>query len=300
MAVEMRIPIIATPRSDGQGKTKNSTPEQVHRTDVINYEDAFFYIYIAMTACIHGVWDEMNHDMTPTTFLLFDCEVQSLRKFRAKKIRLEINFGNVDDLGGKRPRANPSIVSRGPEVIRRFHQVPVLRKREVGLQGSIEAGHLIKPGIAIHRISTQEYEKQYFAEARSGIRHASPTDHRYVKVWWIYTENKKGAEGVAPGFRIAVLLKRENDSPFQGQVAITQFDAGWSFAGARALHNFWSERGSSDVEEDKIIDPINFDPTVQDQVRPAWMVGVDEKNLGALQTSAGIDKEYARIWGVDL
>jgi hypothetical protein len=222
-----------------------------------------------------------------------------MREFRARKIKLEINFRNVDDQGGTRPFADPTIVSRGPEIIERFHKIPVLHKSEHGIKGTVEGGPVVKPGIALHQISSQEYKRQYFAEAKSGVRHASSTDHRYVKVWWIYTENKKGAEGVAPGFRIAVLLKRENDSPFQGQVAITELDAGWQYPGAVAWHDFWSER-DPDVEEDKIIDPINFDPTVPDPIMPKWLTGVDPKQLVDLQTETGIDKKYARVWGVDL
>jgi hypothetical protein len=299
MASELRIPVVATTRSDGKGKTKNTIPEQPHREDIMNHEDAFFHTNIVMSACVHGVWDEKNNDKTPATFLLFTCEIQSMREFRARRIKLEIDFRNVDDQGGRRPVANPTIVSRGPEVIERFNKIPVLRKREHGIKGALEASAVVKPGIELHRISSQEYEKQYFAEAKSGVRHASSTDHRYVKVWWIYTENSKGAEGVAPGFRIAVLLKRENNSPFQGQVAITEFDAGWRYPGAVAWHDFWSEADPA-AEEDKIIDPINFDPSVADPILPKWLTGVDSKQLADLQTESGIDKKYARVWGVDL
>ncbi|XDG09917.1 hypothetical protein ABKA04_009532 [Annulohypoxylon sp. FPYF3050] len=299
MAPELHIPIMATPRSDGKGKTKNKTPEQVHRQDIMNHEDAIFHTNIVMSACVHGVWDERNNDMTPATFLLFTCEIQSMREFKAKKVKLEIEFRNVDDQGGSRPFANPTIVSRGPEIIQQFHKIPVLQKKERGVKGSLEGGMVVKPGITLHNISNQEYEKQYFAQAKSGVRHASPTDHRYVKVWWIYMENSKGAEGVAPGFRVGVLLKRENDSPFQGQVAITEFNAGWRYTGALTWHDFWSAR-DPDAEEDKIIDPINFDPKVLEPIVPRWLTGVDHKQLGDLQTEDGIDKKYARIWGVDL
>jgi hypothetical protein len=329
MASELRIPIVATTRSDGKGKTKNKTAEQVHREDIMNHEDAFFHTNIAMSACVRkflhafsafrlslfsrdvsaevadphpyldGFWDEKNNDKTPATFLLFTCEIQSMREFRARKIKLEIDFRNVDDQGGERAFANPTIVSRGPEIIERFQKIPVLRKREHGVKGALEGGSVVKPGITLHQISSQEYERPYFAEAKSGVRHASPTDHRYVKVWWIYKENSKGAEGVAPGFRIAVLLKRETDSPFQGQVAITEFDAGWRYPGAVAWHDFWSER-DPDAEEDKIIDPINFDPTVPNPIMPKWLTGVDCKQLVDLQSETGIDKKYARVWGVEL
>ncbi|KAH7008025.1 hypothetical protein EDB80DRAFT_871856 [Ilyonectria destructans] len=299
MALELRIPIVATTRSDGEGKTKNKNPTQAHREDIMNHEDAFFYTNIVMSACVHGVWDEKNNDNTPATFLLFTCEIQSMREFRARKIKLEIDFRNVDNQGGKLPYANPTIMSRGPNIIERFHKIPVLRKREHGVKGTLEGGAVVKPGIALHQVSSQEYERQYFAEAKSGVRHASPTDHRYVKVWWIYTENSKGVEGVVPGFRIAVLLKRENDSPFQGQVAITEFDTGWRYPGAVMWHNLWSER-DLDAEEDKIIHPINFDPTLPDPTIPKWLTGVDRKQLVDLQTETGIDKKYARVWGVDL
>jgi len=330
MASELRIPIVATTRSDGKGKTKNKTPDQVHREDIMNHEDAFFHTNIVMSACVRkfphasfvswlrfslktsrpktltltrtyidGVWDEKNNDKTPATFLLFTCEVQSMREFRARKIKLEIDFRNVDDQSGNRPLANPTIVSRGPEIIERFHKIPVLHKREHGIKGVLEGSAVVKPGITLHHISSQEYERQYFAEAKSGVRHASPIDHRYVKVWWVYTENSKGADGVAPGFRIAVLLKRENDSKFQGQVSITEFDAGWRYPGAVAWHDFWSER-DPDAEADKVIDPINFDPTMPEPIMPKWLTGVDRKQLVELQTEGGIDKKYARVWGVDL
>lgn len=52
MALELRIPIVATTRSDGEGKTKNKTPTQAHREDIMNHEDAFFYTNIVMSACV--------------------------------------------------------------------------------------------------------------------------------------------------------------------------------------------------------------------------------------------------------
>ncbi|KFA46531.1 hypothetical protein S40293_09875 [Stachybotrys chartarum IBT 40293] len=329
MALELRIPVVATTRSDGKGKTRNATPQQVQREDIMNHEDAFFHTNIVMSACVRefahaasvlcsalfyrglsaedancgrnvdGVWDEKNNDKTPATFLLFTCEIQSMREFRARKIKLEIDFRNMDDQGGQRPFANPTIVSRGPEIIQRFNKMTVLHRRERGVQGALEGAAVVKPGINLHQISSQEYERQYFAEARSGVRHASSTDHRYVKVWWIYAENSKGVEGVAPGFRIAVLLKRENDSPFQGRFAITEFDAGWRYPGAVVWHDLWSER-DPEAEDDKIIDPINFDPTLPSPIMPKWLTGVDPNQLGDLQTESGIDKTYARVWGVDL
>ncbi|KAK4453701.1 hypothetical protein QBC34DRAFT_434468 [Podospora aff. communis PSN243] len=134
----------------------------------MNHEDAFFHTNIVMSACTAS-GTKNNNDKTPATFLHFTCEVQSMREFRARKINLEIDFRNVDDQGGKRPLANPTIVSRGPEVIQRFNKIPVLRKRENGIKGALEGGAVVKPGIELHRISSQEYERQYFAEAKSGV-----------------------------------------------------------------------------------------------------------------------------------
>ncbi|KAJ6444912.1 Histone deacetylase HOS3 [Purpureocillium lavendulum] len=296
---QRRILIIATARSDGKGKTKNTTPGQVHREDVMNHEDAFFYTNIVMSACVHGVWDLKNNDKTPATFLLFTCEIQSMREFRARKIKLQIDFRNVNNEEGGHPPANPTIVSRGPEIIERFQKVPVLHKRERGAKGAVEGGTVVKPGITLHQISSEEFERPYFAEAKSGVRHASSTDHRYVKVWWIYNENRKVSNGVAPGFRIAVLLKRANNSPFQGQFAITEFEAGWRYPAAVAWHDFWSER-DPEAEEDKIIDPITFDPGEPGPVMPKWLSGVDDNQLVELQTETGIDKKFARVWGVDV
>ncbi|KAK0610014.1 hypothetical protein B0T17DRAFT_621292 [Bombardia bombarda] len=258
-AQAFRIPIVATTYSDGQGKTKNVTPDQIHRQDVMNHEDVFFYTNVVMTACIHGIWDEKSADETPATFLLFTCEIQSMREFRAREIQLQMIFSNVDDLGGQRPPANLTIISRGPEIIERFNRIPVRHMRERGIEGTLGADTIVKPGINLHQVSSQEYERQYFAQATSGIRHASNTDHRYVKVWWTYKENSKEVEWVPPGFRIAVLLKRENKSPFQGQFTIAKFDAGWRHAGAASWHKFRREQ-DPEAEEDTIIDPISFDP----------------------------------------
>lgn len=52
MTLELRIPIVATARSDGEGKTKNKAPTQVHREDIMNHDDAFFYTNIVMSACV--------------------------------------------------------------------------------------------------------------------------------------------------------------------------------------------------------------------------------------------------------
>jgi len=293
----LRIPILPTDRSDGEGKTRNSTPGQVQRTDIINKEDAYFHTNMEMTVCIHGVWDAKNGDNTAATFIVFSCDITSLHEFRVQKMKLEINFANVADPTGQRPLSNPNIASRGPKTIQRYDKILSTKKKEKGIAGELGADVLIKPGIKLHLISGEEYELPYFAEVKSGWRHASSVDHRYTRVWWIFTENRKSRAGVSPNFRIAVLLKRQNDSPFQGNVAVTEFDAGWRHKGAQAWHDFFSER-DPEAEEDKIVDVINFDPTAP-ALRPSWLTGVEASQLCDLETETGIDKRYARVWGVD-
>ncbi|KAM3509126.1 hypothetical protein MY11210_006465 [Beauveria gryllotalpidicola] len=292
----LRIPIFPIARRDGQGRTKNSKPDQPHRTDVLNAEDAFFFMDIQMTVCIHGFWDEPKGDRTPASFVVFTCEIQALGEFRARKMKLQVDFLNAEQSGpNPQPLSNPSIISRGPKIIQRFNKVGVTHKRERGIEGELGADAVVvKPGIKLHQVDSQEYERQYFEEARSAVRHASNTDHRYTKVWWTYTENKKAKGGVSPGFRVAVLLKRENDSPFIGQVKVAEFDAGWRHKGATTWHDFL---GKADPE-DWAIDPIHFVPG--QQVRPSWLKGVEANNLADLETESGIDKQYARVWGVDL
>ncbi|KAI1373539.1 hypothetical protein F4677DRAFT_429211 [Hypoxylon crocopeplum] len=292
----LRVPILATSRSDGEGKTQNKEPNQIHRRDILNREDAYFHTNIEMTVCIHGVWDEKNNDMTPASFIVFTCEVTSLHEFKTRKLKLEVDFANVAD--SEEPPSNMSVVARGPQVISRYNKTRVSLRRERGVEGEIGADVAVKPGIKLHQLSSQEWETQYFEEAKSGVLHASSTDHRYTKVWWIFTENRKSRAGVSPGFRIAILLKRENNEPFKGNVAITEFDAGWRHKGAVAWHDFFSKK-DPEVEKDNIIDVINFDPT-DSSIRPKWLQNVEANQLGDLETEAGIDKQYARVWGVDL
>ncbi|KAI2620370.1 hypothetical protein GGS26DRAFT_594986 [Hypomontagnella submonticulosa] len=298
----LRIPILATPRNDGEGKTQNKDPNQIHRRDILNREDAYFHTNIEMTVCIHGVWDKKNNDMTPASFIVFTCEATSLHEFKTRKLKLEVDFVNVegdtDGTDSQRPMSNMSIVARGPQVISRYNKTKVSMRRERGVDGEIGADVIVKPGINLHQLSSQEWEAQYFEEAKSGVRHASSTDHRYTKVWWIFTENRKSRAGVSPGFRIAILLKRETNEPFKGHVAITEFDAGWRHKGAVAWHDFFSKK-DPEAEKDNVIDAINFDPTAN-PIRPKWLNNVDADQLGDLETEAGIDKQYARVWGVDL
>ncbi|TGJ82709.1 hypothetical protein E0Z10_g6062 [Xylaria hypoxylon] len=137
-----------------------------------------------MTVCIHGVWDKKNNDMTPASFIVLTCEVTSLHEFKTYKLKLEVDFvnatDNTDGTDGQRLMYNMSIVARGPQVISRYNKIKGSMKRERGVTEEIGADVIVKPGINLHHLSNQEWEAQYFEEAKSGELKDNMLERRYL------------------------------------------------------------------------------------------------------------------------
>lgn len=269
---------------DGEGKSRNEPGTQIQRTDITNRNDGLFSIDVAMVTCVHGVWS--TKDRTPTSFIVFNCEFSSLEDFYVRKVRIQWEF--VNDL--ILPPSNPTIAARGPHLIRKYNPSEVDYHDEAGFEAGIEAGAIVKPGVKFHWTGGKDYKQQYFETAQSGWNHASETDHRYTKAWWMYKQNSQAKQGISPGFRVAVLLKRVNDSPFQGLFTLTEFDAGWKYKMATGWKSFFAKQPPN------IDDPVNFDPSAE-QIGGE---GIDKDDLGALKTDAGISSRHAWVWGVDV
>ncbi|KAF4626454.1 hypothetical protein G7Y89_g11704 [Cudoniella acicularis] len=280
----LSIPIFDSGRHDGEGKSRNVTAAEIQRTDITNRNDGLFHIDVSMVTCVHGVWS--GEDRTPASFIVFHCEINSLEDYYVKKVKLQWEFVN-DQVSAP---SNPTIAARGPHLVRKYNSSDVDHHDEIGIDAGIEAETIVNPGLNFHWNGAKDYKKQYFETARSGVEHASEKDHRYTKAWWIYTQNKQTKQGISAGFRIAVLIKRQNDSPFKGLFTLIEFDAGWKYKAAIGWKDFFAKRPPN------VDDPVNFDPTVE-------RVGgkdIDKDALGALKTDTGIGREYAWIWGVDV
>jgi hypothetical protein len=157
----------------------------------------------------------------------------------------------------------------------------------IALQGS---GGPVAPSAGVNASRENQYKRNYFGEVKSGKEHVSNADHRFSKVWWDYEQNKHKKDGVSPGFRIAVLLKRENDSPFKGLFSVKKFSGGWKYD----LEEKWNNYRGKTVPD--IVDPVNFDP-----LQPSLGgKGVVKDRLGDLAGDEGIGPHWAWIWGLDL
>jgi hypothetical protein len=135
---------------------------------------------------------------------------------------------------------------------------------------------------------TESHQQQYFEKVESNRRFNDEED-RHHSVWWRFRQNQSQKSGVVPGCRIAVLVKRSNNTGFDGVFRITEFDAGWRHDTYSRVKEFF---GSSKT----IDDPVHFNPALD----PFGGEEINRYALGSLATNEGIPKEHAWIWGVDI
>lgn len=281
---------VASPE-DGEGKTRNSPPQQVQRPVITNWRDTSFSRAIDLETCVHGTWS--TADPTPATFLVFRCEFVCLKKRnRLESIKIHFRFVNTDpDENGE--LAYPDVVARGP-YFRKYNASEGERQDENEATLDIGAAAEAKAGIQLRRKRGETHTQQYFEKVSSGRDYVQEGGvSRHEGVWWRFTQNESQDSGLTPGFRVAILLCRKNQAPFDGILEISEFDGGWTYDFSRSWETFTGKAQNVD-------DPIHFDPSM-DPVLPHYEdEAVDKNNLGNLATVEGIGRKYAWIWGVDV
>jgi hypothetical protein len=280
-----KVPILETWANDGDHKSQNQPPDQKQRSDIKNWKNSKFHIDVEMVTCVHGTWSDA--DPTKVSFIVFQCEFIGRNEHIVHAVNLQWEFVNEPNT----PPSNPSVAARGPHISRIYNPDEVTVTDSYGgniaLQGS---GGPVAPSAGVNASRENQYKRNYFGEVKSGKEHVSNADHRFSKVWWDYEQNKHKKDGVSPGFRIAVLLKRENDSPFKGLFSVKKFSGGWKYD----LEEKWNNYRGKTVPD--IVDPVNFDP-----LQPSLGgKGVVKDRLGDLAGDEGIGPHWAWIWGLDL
>jgi hypothetical protein len=284
-----KVPIFETWPHDGDGKSQNTTPYQKERPDIKNWKNSKFHIDVEMVTCVHGTWSEI--DPTKASFIVFQCEFMGREDHIVEEVNVQWEF--VNDSSALGPPSNPSVAARGPHISRIYNPDEVNTTDNFGANAAVSgtAGP-VTPSAGINASRTNQFKRDYFGEVKSGKEHVSNTDHRFATVWWDYKQNKHKKDGVSPGFRIAVLLKRDNDSPFKGLFSITRFNGGWKYRVEEAWNKYWGRTVPD------IVDPVNFDP---DPTRPPLGgKGVVKNKLGELASEEGIGPKWAWIWGLDV
>ncbi len=288
----LSIELFDTGRADGEGKTRNETPGQVHRAMITNRNNGLFRIDVKMETCIHGEW--AKDDPTPASFMVFQCEVNSLEEYRVRKLKLRWEFVNGEGTPGQEP-ANPAIEALGPHLTRRYnrslvnHQVE--KEGEVGLEGAEAAP--IKPVAKMRLNFSKEFEKHYYEEVQAMADPPDGNTQRRTRAEWLFKQNSQLNEGIVPAFRVAVLLKRKTNAPFQGLFTLTEFDAGFRYKLAESWDDFYHSR------EPNVDDPVNFVPG-KDDVGDRDLIKEVKHSLGQLKSeTGGVDQQHAWLWLVD-
>jgi hypothetical protein len=284
----LELPIVIKAAEDGHGKTRNVPANQEQRDVATSREDSYFSTYVRLATCVHGTWSQT--DKTPTSFIVLECEFHCLQSDeRLKSVKLEWKFLNTekDKMGSP---SNPNIVARGPHIFRSWNSSSAHMEDESNFGANLGGGGAgVTAGINASLKHNEKHDQPYFEKVESS-RRFNDKEQRHDSVWWRYSQNERQKLGVTPGCRIAVLLKRKNDVPFDGMFEIAEFDGGWKYSGSQVWNKI---RGKSENEDD----PIHFNPKL-----PAIGSGTEivENNLGCLATDEGIDKKYAWIWGIDV
>lgn len=286
----MSLELFNTGTVDGEGKTRNDPPDQVHRTMVTNRNNGLFRVDVKMETCIHGEWAQ--DDKTPASFMVFHCEVNSLVQYKVRKLRMRWEFVNSEG-GPSQGPANPTIEALGPHLTRRYnrsevsHQVE--KEGELGIEG---AEALAKPVAKMRLKFAKEFETHYYEEVQAMADPApGGKTQRRTRAEWLFKQNKQLNEGIVPAFRVAVLLKRESNAPFKGLFTLAEFDAGFRYKLAERWEEFH--------HEPNVDDPINFVPR-EDDVGDKDLIKTVKHALGQLKSeTGGVGKQHAWLWLVD-
>lgn len=187
----------------GGFKTRNPKTDPRQRR-FIHVSDTKFNKTIEMVTCLHG-WDTPKKNKAMTLIVVRFHLSCSTRGHRYKSATIRFKFG--ENMLNASAKSMPTVVAYAPFVeATRFGETDVARTIRLTLEGTIGVNQMASAEAKASAEREETYNRRYFNEGT-----ANPIidkANEMVGVKWYLEQNAKQNDGVAPDFRIAVLLQR--------------------------------------------------------------------------------------------
>ncbi len=260
------------PPSEAEGalRTRNSPDFEVQRSVVTDRgEHSLYKVQCCLTACLHGTLDKTSR--VPASLIIFDYTLFNNKpgsKFTSATTQFEFSEYVVTEAEKEAAStadappptstgdSNPNVVAYAPFTQPRrwnFSTADKTSRNTIEADVGADAPPAKTEMKASHE-SEMSYAQKYFDEGKAG-RHYHEGTKRYHKVWWNMIHNSSQKEGVAPTFRVAILVKRTSMT--------AKFKATFNIVVKGDVSYELSKTVDKFLRRTVIDDPVNFDPAAE-------------------------------------
>ena len=177
-------------------------------------------------------------------------------------------------------------------IYERYNETTSEEQRDRGADGEIGTpeGLPVQAKIGGHFSKSSSWAQRFFDEGLANLRHDDKRNLDNGVEWYLH-HNKSQNHGVSPVFRVAILVKREDDELFFSHFLI-KVKGGFRFSIAESIRNWVA------IPDD----PIRFNPKLD----PLWnggqlfdskKTGVDPDLLGKMAEGENLEG-LTWVWGL--
>jgi hypothetical protein len=252
---------------------------------------------VEMILCIHG-WEDATRKQ-PMSLLVFDCHLScSERKYRFQSARIWFQFGedSFAPSTNNDAKASPEVVAYAPFAkTTKWNVTEAEIRRKLAGGGKVGVDYVAKVEGNLDGEKEVSSTRKHFDRGTCGPV-LDEKSGKVVGTQWYMEQNDLQKYGVAPDFKLALLIKRTNQADgkgvnFQG-VFDMRVEAGFQHDVDEGIRRFLRLYKPED-------DPVYFDPDLDDHIR-----GSDAKKMvesvkkdasgGVLKDSAGQEIKIVR------
>jgi hypothetical protein len=269
---------------EGIVRQKN-TPGQLQREVITDRSPGSPYkIQAKLRTCVHGTLSKQS--AKPATLIVVDYKVQIAKgnaRFSEMTTSFEFSAGEPETL-------NPSVLAYSPfehQSWWNITEVARLDKTTHQGQSQPEVDGAKAGGYTVTKDRESEWQQRAF-DRGLGIRHYD--DHgRANIVEWTLLANEKQGEGVAPSFRVAMLVERDGYACFKAR---------FSFAAKGSLSYKFEAMNNRFLRKTAIDDPIIFSPAMKPFGAMLNGVAIDCHELQSLVEENELIG-LSKVWGLE-
>ena len=220
---------------------------------------------VEMILCIHG-WEDATRKQ-PMTLVVFDCHLScSERKYRFQSGRIWFQFGEDSFAPGSNidAKASPEVVAYAPFTkTAKWNETEVEIRRKLGGGGKVGVDYGAKVEGNVDGEREVSFTRKHFDRGTCGPI-LDEKSGKVVGTQWYMEQNDLQKYGVAPDFKLALLIKRSNQEDgkgvnFQG-VFDMRVEAGFQHDVEEGIRRFLRLFRPED-------DPVYFNPDLDDHIR---------------------------------
>ena len=269
---------------EGALRAKNE-PGEVEREVITDRSPGSPYkVQAILRTCIHGT---LTKGGPPASLIVVDYRLQIAKEgARFSKVTTSFKFASHGQ------GLSPSVIAYSPfEQQLRWNHTQVTKTSDTSLEAefSPEVQGINVGSLTASRESGSEWVQRSFDRGLGTRHYTNDRPRRAHIVEWTLLANKRQREGVAPSFRVAMLVAREGNGQFEAKFTISAH-GGFGYVLEHLKDRF--------LRKTAIDDPIIFSPSREPFGDTLEGVVIDRNNLQALVTGSEL-KGLSTVWGLD-